>query len=352
MQFEELNEFEEAFKSLKRNKPAGFDDLSTNSIIDAYDILENILFHIFKVSIQQGIFSDSLKIAKVILIFKSGDKDNISSYRPMSILPVFSKVLERIMYNRVYSHLDSKGFLNEKRFGFQRNNLTEHAIIQLARDITGSFEKGEYTLGVFIDLSVAFDTVDHQILIRKLQYYGTDDTALEWFKSYLSNRKQYISSQDVSENCLNIIFRVPQGSILGSLLFLIYVNDLFKASNLVMELMFVDDTNLFLPHKNIDTLFDSMNIELANISTWFKLNKLSLNVDKTTWLLFTPLSKRQLLLQNLPNLLIENIHFKKEHVTKFFGVFVDEKLSWKQHINIASSKISKSIGILYTPRDV
>ena len=352
MQFEELNEFEEAFKSLKRNKPAGFDDLSTNSIIDAYDILENILFHVFKVSIQQGIFSDSLKIAKVILIFKSGDKDNISSYRPMSILPVFSKVLERIMYNRVYSHLDSKGFLNEKRFGLQRNNLTEHAIIQLARDITGSFEKGEYTLGVFIDLSIAFDTVDHQILIRKLQYYGTDDTALEWFKSYLSNRKQYISSQDVSENCLNIIFRVPQGSILGSLLFLIYVNDLFKASNLVMELMFVDDTNLFLSHKNIDTLFDSMNIELANISTWFKLNKLSLNVDKTTWLLFTPLSKRQLLLQNLPNLLIENIHFKKEHVTKFFGVFVDEKLSWKQHINIASSKISKSIGILYTPRDV
>ena len=242
----------------------------------------------------------------------------------MSILPVFSKVLERIMYNRVYSHLDSKGFLNEKRFSFQRNNLTEHAIIQLARDITGSFEKGEYTLGVFIDLSIAFDTVDHQILIRKLQYYGTDDTAIEWFKSYLSNRKQYISSQDVSENCLNIIFRVPQGSILGSLLFLIYVNDLFKASNLVMELMFVDDTNLFLSHKNIDTLFDSMNIELANISTWFKSNKLTLNVGKTKWLLFNPLSKRQLLLQNLPNLLIENIHFKKEHVTKFFGVFVDE----------------------------
>ena len=110
MQFEELNEFEEAFKSLKRNKAAGFDDLSTNSIIDAYDILENILFHVFKVSIQQGIFSDSLKIAKETVIFKSGDKDNICSYRPMSILPVFSKVLERIMYNRVYSHPVLKEF--------------------------------------------------------------------------------------------------------------------------------------------------------------------------------------------------------------------------------------------------
>ena len=138
--------------------------------------------------------------------------------------------------------------------------------------ITGSFEKGEYTTGVFIDLSKAFDTVDHQILIRKLQYYGIDGTALEWFKSYLSNKKQYTSSQDVSENCLDIICGVPQGSILGPLLFLIYINDLFKASNPLMELMLADDTNLFLSHKNIDALFDSMNVELANVSTWFNSN--------------------------------------------------------------------------------
>ena len=213
MKFEELNfdEFEEAFKSLKRNKAAGFDDLSSNIIIDAYDSFKNILFHVFKVSIQQGIFPDSLKIAKVTPIFKSGDKDNVSNYRPISILPVFSKVLERIMYNRVYNHLDSKGLLYEKQFGFQRNNSTEHVILQLTRDITDSFEKGEYTLGVFTDLSKAFDTVDNQILIKKLQYYGIDGTAFEWFKSCLSNRKQYISSQDVFENCRDIICGVRKG---------------------------------------------------------------------------------------------------------------------------------------------
>ena len=213
MQFEELNfdEFEEAYslKSLKRSKAAGFDGLSSNIIIDAYDSFKNILFHVFKVSIKQGTFPDSLKIAKVTPIFKSGAKDNVSNYRPISILPVFSKVLERIMYNRVYNHLDSKGLLYEKQFGFQRNNSTEHAILQLTRDITSSFEKGEYTLGIFIDLSKACDTAGHQILIKKLQCYGIDGTALEWSKSYLSSRKQYISSQDASENCLEIICGVP-----------------------------------------------------------------------------------------------------------------------------------------------
>ena len=159
--------------------------------------MRNILFHVFKVSIKQGIFPDSFKIAKVTPILKSCVKDNVSNYRPISILYVFSKVLERIMYDRVYNHLDSKDLLYEKLFGFQRNNSTQHAILQLTRDITSSFEKGEYTLGVFIDLSKAFDTVDHQILIKNLQYYGIDGTPLEWFKSYLSKRKLYIYPRNI-----------------------------------------------------------------------------------------------------------------------------------------------------------
>ena len=185
----------------------------------------------------------------------------------MSNLPAFSIVLERIIYNKFYNHLDSEGLLYEKQFGFRRNNSTEHDILQLRRDITGFFKKGEYTLGVFIDLSKAFDTVDNQILIKELLYYGIDGTALEWLKGYFKNRKQYLSSKDVSENCLDIICGVLQGSILESFLFLIYVNDLFKASNSLMEVMFADNTNIFRSHKNIDKHFASMNVELENVST-------------------------------------------------------------------------------------
>ena len=197
------------------------------------------------------------------------------------------------MYNRVYNFLTKNNLLFSRQFGFQKNTSTEHAILQFVDDIKQSFSKGEFTLGVFIDLSKAFDTVDHEILLKKLGFYGINGKTKQWFESYLRNRYQFVSFDNgKSTTLLKILCGVPQGSILGPLLFLIYVNDLHKASSDLLPVMFADDTNIFLSSKNIIELFSKMNQELKNIALWFQCNKLSLNVKKTKFSLFHSARKK------------------------------------------------------------
>lgn len=346
-----LEELEIAFKSLKRNKATGVDDMNGNIIIDVFEEIKLPIFSICKSSLQAGVFPDALKNAKVTPIFKAGDSSLSSNYRPISVLPVFSKILERIMYKRVYSFLKRQNLLFSKQFGFQENSSTEHAILTFVENVIRSFEKGEFTLGVFIDLSKAFDTVNHSILLTKLSYYGIQGTCKKWFASYLQNRKQCISLGNglFTKNC-NLICGVPQGSILGPLLFLIYVNDLFKASKVLSLIMFADDSNLFHSDKNINDLFKTMNIELNHISEWFKANKLSLNKNKTKFLLFHSSHRRKLIPIDLPPLEIDKATITRCSNTKFLGVLVDENLNWKPHIDSIRKKISKSIGILYKTR--
>ena len=231
---------------------------------------------------------------------------------------------------------------------------TEHAILQLINEITENFSKNEYTLGVFIDLSKAFDTVNHEILLKKLEYYGIKDITNKWLLSYLTNRKQSITynNKKCESDFLTIKCGVPQGSILGPLLFLIYVNDLCKASSEISAVMFADDTNLFLSNKNITNLFTTMNTELKKITEWFKANKLSLNVSKTKYSLFHQLKKKKHIPVSLPFLKLNNIKITRDTSTKFLGVLLDENLSWKAEIESVELKISKSIGILYKAKGI
>jgi len=172
-------------------------------------------------SLKHGTFPNYMKIARVTPVFKSGDNFLTSNYRPISILPCFSKILERVMYNRIYNYLTTNNILYNKQFGFQKQHSTEHAIIQLTNEISNSFEQNLLTLGVFIDLSKAFDTVDHSILITKLYHYGIKGKALTWFKSYLEYRSQCVCIESENSDFKEISCGVPQGSILGPLLFLI-----------------------------------------------------------------------------------------------------------------------------------
>ena len=334
-----------AFSTLRSNKSPGFDDISSDVIKFAFDAIIEPIRHIFDISLTKGVFPDKLKITRITPIFKSGEREFVSNYRPISVLSCFSKVLERIMYNRLYSFIVENNVLYNKQFGFQKEHSTEHAILQLTTQILQSFDEDKFTIGVFIDLSKAFDTVDHSILLKKLSYYGVRNNNLKWFTSYLSNRKQYISTDEYNTEMETISCGVPQGSILGPLLFLIFVND-FPQSTLLDPIMFADDTNLFYSNKNIISLFEVVNKELVNI-VWFQANKLSLNANKTKYVFFHKPRKKKNIPLNLPILKINQIEIKREQALKFLGVMIDENLNWKCHTDILLNKISKNVGILY-----
>ena len=238
-------------------------------------------------------------------------------------------MLERIMYNRLQKYLKNQNILYDKQCGFQTGHSTDHATAHLVDQIYEAFEKNEYTLGVFIDLSKAFDTVDRSILLE-LELYGIIGRNYAWIKSYLSNRLQYIQ---VDENCRTeycvVKCGVPQGSILGPLLFLLYVNDLKNASSVLDPVMFADDANLFYTHSNIQKLFSTMNEELANINQWFTLN--NLNAKKTKYSCLHKPSKKDDIPLMLPKLTISNHVIEREEFIKFLGVLLNEKLNWKQN---------------------
>ena len=187
-----MNELKDAFYSLKSNKSPGYDDVSYNVIKKCFGSLCEPLEYLFNLSMEKGVFPDDLKIARVTPVYEGENSSDVSNYRPISVLTCFSRILERTMYNRLYIYLIENNILYSKQFGFQNGHSTDHAVVQLVDQIIESFENNQYTLGVFIDLSKAFDTVDHSILLKKLELYGITDRNHGWLKSYLSNRRKFV----------------------------------------------------------------------------------------------------------------------------------------------------------------
>ena len=234
-----------------KNKSAGHDGIG-NLIVKG--VAKEILYPltvIFNRSLSTGKVPDSLTIAKVIPIHKKDDKEIFSNYRPVSVLPCFSKILERLIFNRCIEFIENNNILNAKQVGFRAHHSTYMAIMQLVDKINNAVEKNETTIGVYLDLSKAFDTIDLDILLHKLDYYGFREIVLDWFRDYLSNRTQYVSYNDNKSDLKSILCGVPQGSILGPLLFILYINDITNTSTLLDFLLFADDTTILYSSSDI-----------------------------------------------------------------------------------------------------
>ena len=254
------------------------------------------------------------------------------------------------MHKRLMNFFERHKILYDLQFGFREGHNTSLALTYLIDKVISSLEKGEYVVGIFVDLSKAFDTVNHKILLGKLFRYGVRGVALDWLSSYLSNRTQYVSYNGVDSECMSISCGVPQGSILGPLMFLVYINDLASICNALLPVMYADDSNFFVAGKNIDDLVCSINTELKNIMNWMNINKLSVNAAKTKLMIFRPKRKKAPDPQN--KIMINGSEVERVESIKFLGIMLDETLSWKNHIENIRSKISKGIGIIMKARNL
>ena len=342
------NEVSSVIRAMKPKTSSGHDNISPKLLQEIYQGILYPLTHIINLSLKHGCVPDQMKLAKVIPIYKSGDKQEIVNYRPISLLPTFSKILERIVYRRLYSFLSANKILASSQYGFRESRSTELAILELQNRIAHALSSGDWCLGVFLDLSKAFDTINHSILLEKLSSYGVRGLALSWFESYLSSRKQFTSISVTHSEQMFISCGVPQGSILGPLLFLVYVNDINNAIKTGHPILFADDTNLLFMDKNLNRVKVSVNKEMVHISQWFIVNKLSINVAKTKFIIFH--RKRQNFNNENLSISINNTKLEKVQTMKFLGIIIDENLSWKCHIDHICKKIGKALGVLHRIR--
>ena len=303
-----------------------------------------ILTEIINLSFEQGTCPTQFKTAKVIPIHKNGSKKDVSNYRPISLLSSFSKIFEKLMHSRISNFLNVNQSLHEMQYGFRSGRSCEHALLMAQHEILSSLNNKQISLLLLVDFSKAFDMVDHDILLSKLKHYGIRGTAHQWLASYLSDRMQYVSVKNKLSSTSKLKYGVPQGSILGPLLFIIYINDIPNISTIAKFILYADDANIIITGDNIAEIESKFKDLSEALSTWVSSNGLLLNSKKTNYMIFAK-NKNNSFDKFIPKL--NNIPIARKNVARFLGVLVDDRLSWSNHIAAIKSKMSKYIGILY-----
>ena len=321
--------------------------ISHKLVKSAKDVLIKPLTLLMNQIIHTGEFPKQLKIAKVKPLFKKGIQSSFTNYRPISLMPSISKIFEHVMTSQLMEYFTSKNLFCLQQFGFRPGHSTELAALKLVNHVITEMDNFNIPTNIYIDLSKAFDTLNFDILLNKLDYYGVQGCANRLIYSYLSDRWQFVEFNGHKSSYLPIKTGVPQGSVLGPLLFLIYINDLPLVSNVFDMLMYADDTTLYCNIKQ-DIGEEVINAELLKLWEWLSANKLSLNIAKTKYMVFHT-SKRNVI---YPNLKVNNNNIERVTQFNFLGVILHSHMTWNKHINHISMKIARSIGILYRLRNV
>ena len=334
--------------SLSDSSP-GHDGLPMHIFKDNITSLVGILTFLCNLSFSSGVFPDKLMIARVVCIFKKGDPKDVSNYRPISVLSAFSKILEKLMAINITRYFNDFSLFSASQYGFRNGLSTVDATLSIVNSLYESFDRREVTVGVFVDLAKAFDSLDREKLFKKLSFYGIGGIELRWIQSYFSNRRQYVRYQNVCSSMRQVPYGTAQGSVLGPLLFIIFMNDISRCSSILKFVIYADDTNVFTSLRDPVHGVNIINAELSKLSLWMRRNTLTLNDDKTYYVLFHR-KYRKNVFPNL-NILMNGCPVERVTEVKFLGLYLDENLNFKYYTSLLVRKLSKFLPIIYNIRD-
>lgn len=333
----------EISNKLKNKHSSGIDEIPASIVKLAAPVLAHVLSYIINGSFKYGIFPDRLKIALIKPLYKKGNPKNLDSYRPISLLPGFSKIFELAMSDRLLNFLSESNIFNPCQHGFLKDKSTQTAIFDFIKYIIDHIEDGDLVLGMFLDLSKAYDCLDREILIKKLEIYGIRGNAKEWLSSYLDNRKQCVSitknGNTSQSNLLDNKIGIAQGSILGPILFIIFVNDLSLLIKKPYQhiVKYADDTNILIGRKNVNDLLAQSEYFFNLVTDWFNKNKLILNKEKTNILMFRTKQSNAIKPATIE---LNKTQVSLSNNVKFLGTYINENLDWSYHINMLIKKLN------------
>ena len=339
---EEISEMISDLKDIKQN----LNHISVKIFKENREILAPTIRDIVNASFSAGVFPDVLKWATVIPILKGGDSTLLLNYRPISLLSIFSKIFERCLYNRLIEFTSINKILTPNQHGFLKNHSTETALISYLEHLYNIINLGKYSINLFIDFKKAFDTLNHNILLQKLELYGIRGPVFNLIKSYLSNRGMRVKIGDSFSSYRFVNIGIPQGSILGPLLFILYVNDMPGFTDEIFTVMYADDSNFCASNKSAHDLFGGINGKIELLYNWATCNRLSINSEKSFYM---SISNRNLPV-NLPAVILNNTNLESKLTGRYLGVTMDRGLKFDQHVRDVCDKVSKNIGVIYRIR--